>query len=391
MAYIRFPMTGSAQRSNWYQAFILACVALIFVVAMASGVVALHIRSAAKGWPDPNPPLMVDTRRIELREAYHVKERFVGLLEPARQTRLSFERGGLVTEVLFEEGDNVSDGDVVARLDTLKLETERRKFEAQLQEVEAQFNLASATLSRQSALTKKGWQSQQKYDEARFKAAQLSSAIRRLKTSIELIDIDIAKSELKAPYSGTVTTRSIDEGSVVNAGTPIIDVVEAGALRARVGVSVAVSESITTGQSYRLVSNRRNYMGKLISKRPDLQKGTRTVTALFEVGGAEDVPLGEIIELVVERSIREDGAWLPISALSEGPKGLWTTLVVVERKDGAFVSREAVEVVHVENGRAYVRGSIPKDSNVIVSGTNRIIPGQKVNLTIQRDSKVLQP
>jgi hypothetical protein len=160
-------------------------------------------------------------------------------------------------------------------------------------------------------------------------------------------------------------------------------VVEAGVRRARVGVSVAASNSIQLGQSYRLASNGQNFEGRLVSKRPDLQMGTRTVIALFEVSGADDVPFGEVVELAVERSVRAAGAWLPIGALSEGSKGLWTVLTVVEREDGTRIAREAVEVLHVESGRAYVRGNLSEESRVVINGTNRIIPGQQVALAIR--------
>jgi RND family efflux transporter MFP subunit len=374
---------SSGPLTTWSRWLFLTFAGLVFVGVMAGGIMVLHGRASAELPPEPNPPLVVDTRRVDLRDAYTVKERFVGLLEPARQTRLSFERPGLVTEVLFDEGDQVSDGDVVAKLDPSKLRSERRGLEARLQELEAQFNLASVTLSRQSALKAKGWQSEQKYDEARFNAAQLSSAIRRLKASIESIDIDIAKSELKAPYSGTVAARSIDEGSVVGAGTPVIDVVEAGVRRVRVGISVEAADSIEPDQSYRLVSGEQEFDGRLISKRPDLQTGTRTVIALFEVSGAEHVPFGEIVELVVERPVMARGTWLPISALTEGAKGLWTVLTVIEREDGPSIAREAVEVLHIEQGRAFVHGNLARETRIVVSGTNRIIPGQNVSLAIR--------
>ena len=371
---------SSGALSGWQRGLFLTLAGLMFVVAMVGGIVALHGRASAERQPEPNPPLVVDTRSIDLRDAYTVKERFVGLLEPARQTRLSFERPGLVTEVVFDEGDLVSRGDVVARQDASKLRSERRGLEARLQELQAQFDLASVTLSRQSTLKKKGWQSEQKYDEARFNAAQLSSAIRRLNASIETLDIDIGKSELKAPYSGTVASRSIDEGSVVRAGTAVVDLVEAGVRRVRVGISVDASHSIAADQSYRLVSGERSFDGRLISTRPDLQTGTRTVIALFEVNEAEDVPFGEIVELVVERPVSSRGAWLPISSLSEGSKGLWTVLTVVRREDGPSIVRETVEVLHVEEGRAFVRGNLGKETRVVINGTNRIIPGQRVAL-----------
>ena len=374
----------SGQASHWYELLVLMLASLLFIGATAAGVVSLHSRAGAKRPPDPNPPLVVNAPRIELLTAYSVKERFVGLLEPARQTSLSFERRGLVTEVLFDEGDRVTKGKVVAKLDASRLNSDRRGLEARLQELEAQFQLASVTLSRQSALKSKGWQSEQKYDEARFRAAQLSSAIRRVKASIQSIDIDIAKSELKAPYSGTVAARGVDEGSVVSAGASVIDVVESGVRRARVGLSIAASSFLKVGESYRLISGDRDLVGKLLSKRPDLQTGTRTVAALFEVRGADDLPFGGIVEVVVERSVHSEGTWLPISALSEGAKGLWTVFTVVASQGAPSISREAVEVLHVDGGRAYVRGNLSGQTRIVVNGTNRIIPGQRVALALHR-------
>jgi RND family efflux transporter MFP subunit len=283
-----------------------------------------------------------------------------------------------VTEVLFEEGQVVTAGQIMARLDTSRLESQRQGLQARLQELEAQYGLASVTLSRQRELNKKGWQSHQRFDEARFKSAQLAAAVRRVKASIASIDIELAKSDLKAPFSGIVAARNVDEGSVVSAGTPVMDLSESGARRARVGVSLAVANSLELKRMYRLTSGERDFEGRLFSKRPDLQTGTRTVTALFEVSGAENVPVGGLIELAVARSVKADGLWLPITALSEGTKGLWTVFSIVGREGASTVERKAVEVLHLENGRAYVRGNFSEDNRIVINGTNRVIPGQRV-------------
>ena len=370
----------SGQPKNRYRSLLLSLTTLAFIAATAGGIVVLHGQAGANRSLPPNPPLAVDTRRIELSKTYRVNERFVGLLEAARQTRLSFERQGKVTEVLFDEGQRVLRGQVVARLDTASLKSKKRELEARRQELEAQFDLASATLSRQRVLNKKGWQSHQKLDEARFGSAQLSAAIRRMTASIASVDIEISRSELKAPYSGIVAARAVDEGAIVNAGTVVMDLIESGARRVRVGVSAGVADSLEVSRSYRLTSGKREFEGRLFSKRPDLQAGTRTAIALFEVRGAETIPIGGIVELVVERSIKAEGVWLPIRALSEGTKGLWTVLTVVDGKGGRTVERRAIEVLHLDGGRVYVRGNFLEESRVVINGTNRVIPGQRVAL-----------
>ena len=359
---------------------LMASVAILFLGAMAAGVAALNSRANAERSPGRFPPITVQTQEIEVQDAYRVAERYVGLLEPARQTRLAFERPGLVTEILYDEGAELLQGDTVARLDTSKLMSERRALEARLQELKARFDLASVTLSRQEALKSKGWQSAQKYDEARFNAAQLASAIEGVRASIGSLDVDIAKSELRAPYSGTVGGRMIDEGSVVAPGVPVIDLLESRARRARVGVSVEAARSLQPGKVHRLVVEGAVLDAVLVSKRPDLDTRSRTVTLILEVIGGDGIRFGDIAELVVERSVPQHGTWLPLSALTDGPKGLWSVFTVVDEEGGLLVEREAVEVLHVEDRRAFVRGDLAGGENIVVSGTNRIIPGQAVTV-----------
>ena len=361
---------------------LLGLTGLGFLGLMGGGIAALHFRAAAEPATPANPPVSVAVRQIRLDDGYDVTERFAGRLEPARETHLAFERAGLVLAVLFEEGDRVERGEVVARLDTAKLEAERDRLRAQRRELQAQEALARATLKRQETLATKGWQTEQRYDEARFGLAETAAAIERIDAAIASVEVDIGKSVLTAPFAGSVAARSVDEGAVVAAGAPVVELLESGARQLRVGVSVEAAEALEAGRLYRLDADGRRLEGRLIAKRPDLQTGTRTVTALLEVTGGEAVPFGEIVELLLERRVPSVGAWLPLTALSEGRKGLWSLLTVVERDGVPTVAREAVEILHLDGARAFVRGTIGEGAKVVLDGTNRIIPGQRVALAV---------
>ena len=107
---------------------------------------------------------------------------------------------------------------------------------------------------------------------------------------------------------------------------------------------------------------------------------TRTVTALFEIETEATVPLGEIVDLRIERTVAARGFWVPIRALSEGYKGLWSVFTVIDGPDAPVVAREAVEIVHIETDRAFVTGSAREGALVIASGHHRVIPGQPVRI-----------
>jgi RND family efflux transporter MFP subunit len=354
----------------------LSAVAILGSGAAAVGV--LHLRAATDVPARANPPLAVDTAPVRLVDGYTVTDRFAGRLEPARQTTLAFERGGLVTEVLHDEGDRVAAGAIVAKLDTAKLEAERRRLTAQRHELEAKRDLAAFTLKRQDKLKAEGFRSAQAHDEARFGLMEVEAAIERIDAAIAAIEIDIAKSALRAPFAGTLGARAIDEGAVVSAGTAVADLLESGRAIVRVGVAVNAATRLDAGKRYPLRAGADTVEGRLAALRPDLSTRTHTTIALFEIDENISLPFGEIVELEFDRRIATPGIWVPVAALSEGRKGLWTVFSVDGGNADLAVSRETVEILHAEAGRAFVRGTLADGARVVTSGTNRITPGQTV-------------
>ena len=75
--------------------------------------------------------------------------------------------------MLAEEGDHLELGQVIARLDTARLEVQLKQLRGRHAELQANIGLARATRIRQERLAKKGHSSQQRYDEARFREQAL--------------------------------------------------------------------------------------------------------------------------------------------------------------------------------------------------------------------------
>ncbi|MEM7191283.1 MAG: efflux RND transporter periplasmic adaptor subunit [Pseudomonadota bacterium] len=369
---------GFARRVG--QQFVLLIVALGFLGLAAAGVAALHARSANEPLPGAYPPVAVKTLRLKMEPGYQETVRYVGRLEAARQTALAFERAGLVTQVLKDEGDKVAAGDVVARLDTSQLVARRKQLAAEIRALEARMELARLTLDRQTKLQKNGWSPDQRLDEASTALDQLSANIERIEAQIESIDIDIDKSQLKAPFDGIVAARAMDEGAVISAGTPILTVLEDGHRQLRIGLPPEVAGKLDASKPYKVQTGAGLAEARLYASRPDLQSATRTVTVLFDVASGEGTPFGEIVTLLLERTIDEPGAWVPLMALQESDRGLWSLLTVSDEDGKQVVKREAAEVLHVDGDEAYVRGTFQEGASVIANGTNRIVPGQLVAL-----------
>ena len=83
------------------------------------------------------------------------------------------------------------------------------------------------------------------------------------------------------------------------------------------------------------------------------------------------------------RSHSETGAWLPVSALSNGLRGLWRVFVL---SDGQPLKLQArvVEVVYTDGNQAFVRGALKEGEMYVNEGTHKLAPGQIVSLPSQR-------
>ena len=355
--------------------------------AVMIGVTTIQMRAEEKPTVEPSPLAVVDVFTPDWEAGYDVERSFVGRLEPARSTDLAFELSGTVREVRVDEGDLVEEGDVIAVLDTRTLEADRRRQVANRQAAESDRELASLTLNRRQLLKDNGHVSAQVLDEARLTLSRLDATIAQIDAAIDTIDINLDKAVLKAPFSGRVGERLLDDGATASPATPVLRLLESSRPTVRIGLSPEVVDRLDRSHSYDIQISGRTFKAGLAALRPDLQTRTRTIETLFELDTPEATPaFGRLAELSIVERVETEGAWIPVSALKEGPRGLWTVLTVAEDVDSAapspayVVVREAVEVLHAEERRAFVRGTLTPDSLIVRDGVHRVVVGQAVDL-----------
>ena len=210
-------------------------------------------------------------------------------------------------------------------------------------------------------------------------AAQ-QAAIAQLDASLASLNVDLSQSVLKAPFSGAIAKRLVDEGTVVNPGQPILDLIETD-LEARIGVPLDVAKRLIPGSDRQLQIGSKTYRAKVRSILPQLDPSSRTVTIILGLENTLNVKLrsGEIAKLKVAETIADSGYWLPTTALAKGKRGLWTCYAlgkkITENGKTAFaVQRRDLEVLHTEGDRILVRGTLQESDRIITSGTHRLVP-----------------
>lgn len=382
--------------------------------------------------------LPVEAAPLRYQESFTASRRFTGTVSARRRAELSFEGTGRVASILVDDGDRVLEGAPLAQLDVRQLrarraevEARRVRLEAQLQELVAgprpevidaaeanveaileELNLAARLLERRTELAAKGSISAEQLDTARAAvktiearlagaraalqelnegtreetiAAQRGSLV-ELDAGLAAMDVQISNMTLVAPFSGTIEARHLDEGAVVSQQMPRTAFVlsETAALEARIGLPGALVPGLCQDPSTATLTFNGQPIGVASARAlPVVDSGTRTITVVLSLSeGTALVRPGDIVTLEVSVEQTERGAWLPIAALSESQRGLWSVFVVEHTEGGAqVVQRAELEVLHVESDRAFVRGTVEPGAAVVVSGAHRLTPGQTVSTT----------
>lgn len=357
--------------------FVRITVTLVFV-ALAAGTIVigqetLANRAAARPAPDPAPATPVVTERLTLQDSYRISRKFSGQIEARQQTDLAFEQAGTIAAVLVREGDRVQAGQPIARLDTRLLEAEKTRLNAQRAAIEAQVELARRTNARQAELQERGFASAQRVDDTSLALSRLEAEIAGVDASIVAVEVNLSKAELRAPFNGTIARRDLDVGTVASPGIAVASVLEGDAPRFRAGLDPALADGLEIGTPVTIQLRDGTLAATLAQLTPDLDPITRARVAFFDIDGPAP-PARTTGEVLLTQEAQGLGAWVPLSALRQGPRGTWTVMTITDGK----ATVEAAEIHHLESDRAYIRGTFADGAAYIPGGTHRLVPGQTV-------------
>ncbi|ABG31799.1 efflux RND transporter periplasmic adaptor subunit [Roseobacter denitrificans] len=345
--------------------------------AVVMGVGLLSDRARAVPEPEAARPLPVHVQTIEMKQGYTTPRHFTGQIEARANVSLSFELGGRIVSLSVDEGDSVVAGQEIARLDTDLLDAEATRLSASRGAVAAQLSSAEARLTRAIELQRQGFTSQARLDDALAARDELTNRIAEIDAALKSVQINLEKSVIYAPFDGQVGMQNVDAAETIQAGQPIVRIMETSAPELRVGLPLDIAADDL--RSVEISLGGTLHPAKLSRIRPDIDPITRTRTALFSLEKPGNLLFGQSASLVLRSDIKAQGAWVPVDALQSGEGSVWTLMLVVEDR----LQPAAVEILHIEDQRAYVRGTFEQGSVFVTTGAHRVVPGQSVSVLTQ--------
>lgn len=227
-----------------------------------------------------------------------------GSIEANEQVEIRSEVSGIVTAIYFQEGSKVTKGQLLFKVNDIELK-------AQLAQAKTRENLASENERRAKLLLQKEAISQEEYDVARadFRTTQAQS---------QLIQAQIEKTAVRAPFSGTIGLRSISPGTYITPTLLVAKLVNTGLLKITFSIPEKYASQVKKNAtiSFKVSGSEQSYSAKVYAIEPEIEIATRTlqVRALANNKEGKLFP-GTFADVELPLDIIKDAVVIPTEAI----------------------------------------------------------------------------
>jgi RND family efflux transporter MFP subunit len=287
-------------------------------------------------------------------------------------------------------GSHVKEGDLLADIDTPEVDAQLSQARADLATAQANVRLAGVTAQRYEGLLKSDAVSKQEVDnytgDYSAKQAMVSSAEANLKRLEELESFK----HVYAPFSGVITQRNVDLGTLINAGNggnarEMFDLAQTDPLRVYVSVPQSYVPSIHVGLKGCLELSEfpnRKFCGQVVRTANAVDPNSRTLLTEVDVPNPTGTLLqGEYAEVHFDVQLTGSRLSLPINALLFRPEG---TMAAVVGSDNRLTLKKLSIGRDFGNSVEVFQGIDQRDS-IVINPPDSLENGEQVTLSQNND------
>ncbi len=319
------------------------------------------------------PPMLVTTTEIVTGKA-EPTAKFVGTIYFSRTAKVAAEVEGIVRQVYSDDGQPVTTGERLVRLDDDLLATEiagtRAVYEQNLIDVEQ----AQRDYNRIDALHHQDSIATSEFEAYGTKVSRLQKQSTVLKARLDRLLLEQKKKTVRAPFDGMIIESLVEAGDWVKAGGIVATLADSHNLEAWVDIPASVIPYITPGQEAIITVAEQEMSGQFITIIPRGDITTRTFIAKFSLPGNLMLIEGMEAQVILPIAAAREGLLVPRDAVinSFGRN-------VIFINDNGQARMVAVEIGGYTGTQVGIIGAeIEVGQIVIVKGNERIRDGQPV-------------
>jgi membrane fusion protein (multidrug efflux system) len=337
-----------------------------FSLIFALGLMLATTLAAAEEKPAPAKPKGLPVETVQATVAPLKNElTATGTLYSNESVVITAEIAGKVTEIFFHEGQKVTSGQVLLKLDQSVLSAERDR-------AQANFNLSEANIKRAELLLQEQAISERERDEA-YAQWRLDEA------NLRLTEAQLAKTVIRAPFSGLLGLHRISIGEYLQPGEAIVNLDNLDPIKVDFRVPEVFAYQLKVGQKIQMNVDAvpgRSFAGQVYAIDPQIDINGRSVLLRAKAEQREG-PLrpGMFARVTLVLEERPQALMIPEEALI--PKGDQQTVFKVV--DGMVVATEVTTGLRTRGQVEIVQGLVPGDT-VITAGQIKVRPGMPVTV-----------
>jgi RND family efflux transporter MFP subunit len=238
------------------------------------------------------PPQQVMVAPVELRPV-ELTQPLVASVMPVTRTLVAAEQEGIVEERMFDEGQRVEKGSLLARVNTDLLEKERDAAaaardtaKAQLQAAKSEFENAEREAKRLTELFEQRVAPEKEYRDALTRRDMFSAMVARgtgqvaeKSADAERLDTMLAKAKTHSPLEGVISKRYVEVGQWIEKGAAVADLLQLDPLFVEVNVPEEVIARVAKGDPAQIridALGQQSFEGKVDQILPQADPGSRT-------------------------------------------------------------------------------------------------------------------
>ena len=316
--------------------------------------------AAAAGAPGGSmPPMPVDVDSAHVRPIVDAV-RATGRIEAVQAVELRSDEQGRITALLFHEGQFVSKGEQLIKIDDAMLR-------AQAERADADRDLAQQQLARVRRLREQN--AAPPADLERVEAAARSA-----NAALSLLQLQIARSVVRAPFSGVVGQRFVSLGDYVTTSSPLLTLQTVDPQRAVIEVPERHAASLHSGQTVEFTiaaEPQRKFAARVDFIDPIVDKTNRTITVKGLAANRDRLlKPGMFIEARLATAVRQNAVVIPEDAVQ--PLRTSNIAWVVDK---GKASRRVVQLGVRSQGYVEVLSGVKAGEVVVVGGLERMGEG----------------
>jgi membrane fusion protein (multidrug efflux system) len=241
-------------------------ISLFFAILIVNGITSCHSGSKNKNTKNKRPAVILSVEGYVVKPSLlEVTIQVSGTLLPFEETVLMPETIGRIVWINLPEGKLVNKGTVLVKLFDGELQAQLKKSQTQLQ-------MAKQTEKRQSELLKVSGISQFDYDQTVFQ-------VNSIKDDIDLLKVQIGKTELKAPFDGVIGLKNISVGAQATSSTALATIRMVNRLKLDFSVPEKYSREIVPGKllTFTVEGDSAKYTAVVMATEGGIESDTRNL------------------------------------------------------------------------------------------------------------------